>query len=423
MWRFRLPLRVRLTAVYGALFLVAGLVMLGLTWALVQQRLIDDAAVVNASVCCSSPWEPSPTLPAGDRLTYEYTVQIMGAARDQALGALLTQGSIAVVVVGALAAAAGWVVAGRMLRPLSAITATAARIAAAPEGRRHERLRLDGPRDDVTELADTFDDMLDRLDAAFDAQRRFVANASHELRTPIAVERALVEVAAARPGASDDVRALARELLDVNADQHRLIDGLLLLARSERELAERRFVDLADLAEHATSPAGGVRGDPGSAPGLSRDVAPDAAPEFALELGEAPTAGDPVLLAHLVRNLVENAIRHNLDAGGWVRVATGTDATGRARLEVSNSGPVVAEDAVAGLVEPFRRLGGGVPDRGRTAGAGLGLSIVRAIAEAHGGALHLAARRGGGLVATVTLPREEYGFALDGSAERGDAEG
>lgn len=403
MKRFRLTLRARLTLVYGALFLVAGLVMLTLTWALVQQRFMTDggAQVVRqaGSVASDSPLpdlEGPSSLAEGNGPITDYFV-VVDAARDDALGAFMTQGALAVVIVGGLAVWIGWLVAGRMLHPLATITATARRIADAPDAdrRMHERIRLDGPQDEITELADTFDGMLARLDTSFDAQRRFIANASHELRTPLTLNRALLEVSTHRPDASADVMLLGGTLLEINARHERLIDGLLLLARSERELPERRFVDLADIVEHVGSAADGDA--------ASLD---EAALTVELVPGEAPTSGDPVLLEQLVRNLVENGLRHNVAESGWVRVETRTDPEGRAVLEVSNSGPVVPPYELVSLFEPFRRL-----DGERTAdarGVGLGLSIVRAIVQAHDGTVSLAARHEGGLTVTVVLPGERY---------------
>lgn len=403
MKRFRLTLRARLTLVYGALFLVAGLVMLTLTWALVQQRFMTDggAQVVRqaGSVASDSPLpdlEGPSSLAEGNGPITDYFV-VVDAARDDALGAFMTQGALAVVIVGGLAVWIGWLVAGRMLHPLATITATARRIADAPDAdrRMHERIRLDGPQDEITELADTFDGMLARLDTSFDAQRRFIANASHELRTPLTLNRALLEVSTHRPDASADVMLLGGTLLEINARHERLIDGLLLLARSERELPERRFVDLADIVEHVGSAADGDA--------ASLD---EAALTVELVPGEAPTSGDPVLLEQLVRNLVENGLRHNVAESGWVRVETRTDTEGRAVLEVSNSGPVVPPYELVSLFEPFRRL-----DGERTAdarGVGLGLSIVRAIVQAHDGTVSLAAHHEGGLTVTVVLPGERY---------------
>jgi signal transduction histidine kinase len=411
MKRFKLTLRARLTLVYGALFLVAGLVMLTVTWALVQQQFLADGSgqVIRqvGGVDSDGPLPgPSGTVEEEGPVT-NYYVEVVDAARDDALRALLTQGAIAVVLVGGLAVWIGWLVAGRMLHPLATITATARRIADAPDAdrRMHERIRLDGPHDEVTELADTFDGMLARLDTSFDAQRRFIANASHELRTPLTLNRALLEVSTHRPDASADVKLLGGTLLEINARHERLIDGLLLLARSERELPERRFVDLADIVEHVGSAADADAADADAADAAAAAL-DEAAVAVELVPGEAPTSGDPVLLEQLVRNLVENGLRHNVAGGGWVRVETRTDPEGRAVLEVSNTGPVVPPYELVSLFEPFRRL-----DGERTAdarGVGLGLSIVRAIVQAHDGTVSLAARPEGGLVVTVVLPGERY---------------
>jgi signal transduction histidine kinase len=289
-------------------------------------------------------------------------------------------------VTGIAAIAFGWLIAGRMLQPLHRVTDTARRIAEAPAADRglHERIALQGPHDEIKQLADTFDVMLERLDHSFDGQRRFIANASHELRTPLALNRALLEVAVHRRPASPEVRQLGETLLEINTRHERLIDGLLLLARSEREIAERSFVDLADIVEHVVAQV-----PPGP-------VAVRTEPE------EAPTTGNPVLLERLVQNLVENGVRHNAAEAGWVRVTTSTRPDGSVELQVSNTGPVVPRYEIPSLFEPFRRLG---TDRLATSpGVGLGLSIVRAVARAHGGDVQAEPRDGGGLVVTVTLP-------------------
>jgi signal transduction histidine kinase len=300
-----------------------------------------------------------------------------------ALSALLAGGGVALAVVGAVAVAVGWLLAGRLLRPLHRVTETARRIADSPARGLHERISLAAPDDELKELADAFDMMIERLDRSFDSQRRFIANASHELRTPLAVTRALIEVALVeRP----EVRDLGATLLDVSARHERLIDGLLLLARSEHEVIDRAYVDLADIltdtVERMTESVG---------------------PSVEASIRTAPTSGNAALLERLVHNLVDNATRYNAD-GGWVRVTCGTRPDGAATLTVSNTGPVVPGYEVAGLFEPFRRyprqrLSGG------SAGAGLGLSIVRAIATAHDGAVGAEPNPGGGLIVTVVLPR------------------
>ncbi len=361
-------MRLRLTLVYGGLLLVAGLVLLGVTYVLVSQQLPSGDMIVRSDL-------PAP--PPG--ATGTFIQRFATETRDSTLNTVLTQGTIALIVVTATAIALGWLIAGRLLQPLHRITETAWRIAHAPAGGNlHERIALPGPDDEIKRLADTFDLMLARLDQSFEGQRRFIANASHELRTPLTLNRTLIEVALEPPSAPPEVRQLGATLLAVNERHGRLIDGLLVLAQSERELTERSYVDLADIAEHV----GGAE----------------------LDAREAPTAGDPVLLERMVQNLVENGRRHNVPDGGWVRVATGSrgDAV---FLEVANTGPVVPRYEIPGLFEPFRRLGG---DRVAGPGAGLGLSIVRAVVHAHGGRVEAVPREGGGLIVTVLLPRATW---------------
>jgi signal transduction histidine kinase len=382
-------IRVRLTVLYGGLFFLAGAVLLGLTYVLVRESI------------------DTPRLDAADGTLLEQLPEVIRARfdpqmvanlqevirreqeqfRQQTLNSLLTQGAVALGLVGVVAVGFGWLMSERVLRPLHRITETAARIAAASGvgGSLHERIALTGPRDEITELADTFDAMLERLDRSFDGQRRFVANASHELRTPLAINRALIELAVSRPGASEDTRQLGESLLAINARHERLIDGLLMLAESENLVTERSHVDLADVAEHVlgASQAGSV--------------------DLRSRLDPAPTVGDPVLIERLVQNLVENGIRHNVPAGGWVEVTTRTVGD-QAELVVSNTGPVVAPYEVETIFQPFRRL-----DSARTGserGFGLGLSIVAAIVRGHGGRVVALPREGGGLRVTVTLPAQ-----------------
>jgi signal transduction histidine kinase len=389
----RLTIRGRLTLIYGGLFLLAGVVLLGVTYVLVSQQLPGNVMIAAGErVPGGAPATKSP-LPPGSGPSVElqtYARQVVRDTRNNALQSLLTQGGIALGMVTVVAVGFGWLVAGRALQPLHRVTETARRIADAPAADRglHERIGLDRPDDEIKELADTFDVMLERLDNSFDGQRRFIANASHELRTPLTLNRALLEVAVHRKGASPEIRQLGDTLLEINARHERLIDGLLLLARSEGATVERAYVDLADIAEHVVAqvPPGPVT--------------------VRYELAEAPTTGNPVLLERLAQNLIENGVRHNIGAEGWVQVSTGRQPDGTVQLVVGNTGPVVPRYEMPKLFEPFHRLGA---DRLATApGVGLGLSIVRAVARAHGGDVRAEPRDGGGLVVTVTLPGSDH---------------
>jgi signal transduction histidine kinase len=391
-------IRVRLTVLYGGLFMLAGAALLGLTYLLVERSLDGrlgrdfDRVDLGASVRAVDPATTvrltdgrDVSVPEALRLFREQQKQF----RDDTLDSLLTQGAIALAGVGLVAGAFGWLVAGRALQPLHRITETARRIASAPAADRglHERIALSGPRDEVKELADTFDSMLERIDRSFDGQRRFVANASHEMRTPLALNRALVELAVSHPDAPAETRRLGESLLAVNERHERLIDGLLTLAESENGVAERTPLDLAEVAGHVLDLAAG------SAAATGVRVTATLAP--------APVLGDPILLERLAQNLIENGVRHNSGPDGLLSVETGVMG-GRVRLVVTNTGPPVPRYEIETLFQPFRRVGG---ERiGRARGVGLGLSIVRAVARAHGGEATAEPREGGGLVVTVNLP-------------------
>jgi signal transduction histidine kinase len=297
--------------------------------------------------------------------------------RAAQLGALLTTSGIALGIMAFVSIGLGWLMAGRALRPVRTMSARARGIS---ERNLHERLALDGPNDELKELGDTFDGLLGRLETAFESQRRFAANASHELRTPITLERTLVEVALADPHASiDSLRETCERVLAASEQQERLIESLLTLARSQRGLDRREDLDL-----------GAITGE--IVQGLSSNGA-----RLEFELGDARTTGDPALVERLVANLVDNALHYN-QSHGWVRAWTGL-RDGRPTLRVVNTGPVIRAEQAAGLAEPFRRLNG---DRtGHKDGLGLGLSIVGAIASAHGADLHLTPRAGGGLEVEV----------------------
>ncbi len=369
-------LRGRLTLVYGAVAAGVGLLLLVLAVVLADRAL--SAGLLDV------PDRLAVQFPDGRVLSVR---QFQEALKQEAIGRLVRQGLVGLLLLVAVGVAVSYAVAGRLLRPLQEITAQARRLSAE---RLDARLDLPGPQDELKELADTFDAMLDRLQTSFEQQRRFVADASHELRTPLAVMRTEVDVALADPDAGvEDLRAAAVVVRDATERADRLVDSLLLLARSDRlevdGLPLRERVELPQLCREALSAVDGeVRGR-----GL----------QVATAYGPAPVLGDPGLLGRLAGNLVENAVRHNVD-GGWVRVDTGT-VEGRSRLQVSNSGAVLDAGEVPGLFEPFRRSGAA-----RTArrGAGLGLSIVRALTTAHGGTVLAEARPGGGLVVTVDLP-------------------
>ncbi|MFC7532642.1 sensor histidine kinase [Actinoplanes sp. GCM10030250] len=371
----RLTVRGRLTLVYGGLFVIAGLVLLGATYLLVGRA----GPGTMRAIVTDNTLAPPPRGTAGEA----DVKQIIAGTQADTLNSMLTQGVIALAVISAAAIALGWLIAGRLLQPLHQITATARRIAESPAADRglHERIALNGPADEIKQLADTFDLMLARLDHSFDGQRRFIASASHELRTPLTLNRTLLEVALTPETASPEVRQLGTTLLAINDRHGRLIDGLLLLARSDREVTVRSYVDLADIVDH---------------------VAVSDTVKVLSEPGEAAVLGDPVLLERLVQNLVENGVRHNVAANGWVSVATRTRPDGWVELQVANSGPVVPRYEVPGLFEPFHRYG---TERLHSPGAGLGLSIVRAVARAHGGEVRAHARDEGGLIVTVMLPR------------------
>jgi signal transduction histidine kinase len=284
---------------------------------------------------------------------------------------------VALAVMAIVSMGLGWLVAGRALRPLHTITKTARAISAS---NLHRRLSLKGPRDELRELGDTFDDLLERLERSFAAQRQFVANASHELRTPLTLERAIVEVALADPDASQQsLRETCERVLAIGDQQERMIEALLALARSERGLERRVTFDLRAVVGRVIA---------SRRPEVARHRL-----RLDSELASALTAGDPQLVERLVVNLLDNAISHN-EPGGWIRVATGMES-GCPFLEVSNSGPLVPADEVEQLFEPFRRLGAERSARGD--GHGLGLSIVAAVASAHGARTIVRARSQGGL--------------------------
>jgi signal transduction histidine kinase len=369
--RFHLPwrtLRMRLTLLYGALFLASGIVLLAFTNVLVRSGS-SSVARVNVS-------GPGPAL--------SHAARIASQQHGSDVHQLDIYSLLALAVMAVLAIGLGWLVAGRVLRPLRIITATARDISAS---NLHQRLNLRGPDDEFKELGETLDNLFARLEASFESQRHFVANASHELRTPLTAERALLQVALTDPDATVETwRSTSEELLTLGSQQERLIESLLTLADGERGIERWERFDLADVVDRVVS----VRG----AEAESRAL------HVAVGLNAAPAVGDPSLVESLVANLVDNALRHN-HSGGRLEIST-TITAGRATLSVANTGALIPPDQVDRLFRPFQRLG---PERvGHRDGHGLGLAIVDAIARAHGAVVMARARTDGGLDIEVGFP-------------------
>jgi signal transduction histidine kinase len=392
----RHTIRLRLTILYGGLFLACGACLLTITYILVARQysgnffvFSTDAGGPSGSFGVSGVGDPViPDVVAPQEVMTPDQIQTQAHNQTSAaLHQLLIQSGIALAIMAVISICVGWLIAGRALRPLRTITRAAREISASSL---HRRLVLDGPDDELKQLGDTFNDLIERLEASFDAQRRFVANASHELRTPLTLERTLVEVALANPNATaDTLRETCRRVLAAGAQQERLIEALLTLSRGQRGLDRHEPFDLAAVAREVL----GTRHSEAQRHGLRIDTA----------LTPAPTSGDPRLGERLVANLIDNAIRHNI-RGGVVEVVTATSA-GRAVVSVANTGPIVPPDEIGRLLQPFQRLTANRNGNDDNLGLGLGLSIVHAIAGAHGGTLDVETQPGGGLVVKVSFPK------------------
>ncbi|MEV4893934.1 ATP-binding protein [Nonomuraea sp. NPDC055795] len=379
----RRTVRLRLTLLYGALFLFSGAGLLGVTYFLVRAAV---AAGFPPELDLSRELYPEfdASAPGGMRQALSFVTREAVARQNvEVMRQLLTSSGIALALMSAISIVLGWIVAGRILGRLRTIAATTRDISAT---NLHRRLALDGPADELKELGDTIDGLLSRLEDAFQSQRRFVGNASHELRTPLNRQRVLGQVALSDPEATvESLRAAHERILVAGAQQERLIEALLTLSRGQAGIEVLNPFDVAALTHEIL--------DSRRAEAASRGLV------IRSSIAPATAAGHRPLAERLVANLVDNALRHNT-ADGWVEVSTGSEA-GRAVLTVANSGPVVAPDVVERLYQPFQRLGAA-----RTGeGLGLGLSIVQAIALAHGAAVTTVARPQGGLVITITFPR------------------
>jgi signal transduction histidine kinase len=367
----KLTARLRLTLLYAGLIALSGTAVAALiiTLSFLPVRDVDPAQKVAGMTVVKQPQKITPK-------EQEYAAQAeaaKAAARADLRQRLIGGAAVGVGVLTLLSGGLGWHVAGRVLRPVHTVSGTARRLS---EQNLHERIPVSGPNDEMRELAETFNAMLARLQRSFDAQSRFAANASHELRGPLTTQRALVEVAAGDPAASVDLRELASSLLPVLSRQERVVDGLLALAWSEHGMSTIESVRLDTLVRTSLDRLG-----PGGVT-VTADLAP------------TPVLGDPVLLELLVDNVVRNAVRHNVPSGQlWVVTAERT-------LTVANTGQPVDADRLVELVEPFRR---GARDRVGE-GAGLGLAIVTAVAAAHHAQVALAPRAGGGIRVRVEFP-------------------
>ncbi|MFD7537845.1 sensor histidine kinase [Streptomyces sp. NPDC059819] len=384
----RPTIRIRLTLLYGGMFMIAGILLLSIIYLLAASALragnelpvqLAPGGRFTSNGTCSGLVDGMTADQANIALKACFSAQ-----RQHALDNLLSRSLLALVGLSVIAFAFGYAMAGRVLSPLGRITRTARRVAGTDLTR---RIELDGPDDELKELSDTFDEMLDRLERAFTAQQRFVANASHELRTPLAINRTLLEVHLSDPGAPVELQQLGKTLLATNERSEQLVEGLLLLARSDNEIVDRKPVDLAEVASRAIDQA--------------RAEAEAKGVEVRGERAPAVVQGNGVLLERIALNLVQNAVRYNVAEDGWVEVVTELK-DGHATLLVTNTGPVVPAYEIDNIFEPFRRLR--TERTGSDKGVGLGLSIARSVARAHGGRIIAEPREGGGLVMRVTLP-------------------
>jgi signal transduction histidine kinase len=384
----QLSARSRLTLLYTSLFALGGATLVSTTYLLVAHTLHTTTTtrippLVQAQLGkCVAAAETGRGAMDNCAELYANGVQAGASAqRSTTLTHLLTYSLLGLAGVTMLAVVAGWIVAGRIMRPVHRLTAAAH---AASEQNLSQRIALQGPRDELRELADTFDTMLERLDRAFTSQRQFIANASHELRTPLTLMRTTIDVVLAKPQPTrDELVSMAAEVRQAVDHTERLIEALLILARNDQARALTDPLDLATIAEDALEGR--------TADGITTTTT----------LDQAPVTGDGVLLERLVNNLLDNAERYNI-AGGTVEISTTAhDAT--SVLRVVNTGAVVPADMVERLFQPFTRL----DDRTRHDGFGLGLTLVSSIAAVHGGTVDATAVPTGGLDISIRLPRRD----------------
>ena len=399
-WRVPRGVRVRLTVIYTSLFLLGGIILLALTFLLVSNSLgASGGARSTASdrkilaQCKAKANRPHRSGKESGVSVRDLSIQCQkafaagsaagkNAQRDHTMHELELWSLVGLAALTVAASGLGWVMASRALRPVREITDAARR---ASERHLGERINLVGPDDELKELADTFDEMLDRLDIAFATQRQFVANASHELRTPLTAMRTAIDVVLAKPNRT--LQQLEATVERVNHSTERaehIIEALLTMVVSNQGVEVVEPVDLATAAEDAL--------DAVQAQVLRSGL------RLESDLESAPVEGNRVLLEQMVANLVQNAVIHNVPHGR-VCMRSWSDG-GAASFEVANSGPRVSPEELPGLFEPFRRAA----SRTGSSGVGLGLSIVRSVGDAHGAVIEAHPERDGGLIVTVTMP-------------------
>ncbi len=390
--------RSRLTLLYTSLFALGGAALVVVTYLLVAHALRTTTTpkvpasvqqAIDECVAAAQAAGSDSSVKATDKCAAVYANGVQAGAsaqRGTTLAHLLTYSLLSLEDLTLLAALAGWIAAGRILRPVHRLIAAAR---AASEQNLSQRIALQGPRDELRELADTFDTMLERLDRAFTSQRQFIANAGHELRTPLTVMRTAIDVVLAKPAPThDELVSMATEIREAVDHAKRLIDALLVLARTDHTRTLTDPLNLATVAEDAL--------DGRTADGITTIAT----------LDRALVTGDAVLLERLVTNLLDNAERYNI-AGGTVEISTSADDA-TSVLRVVNTGAVISADMVEPLFLPFTRLN----DRIRHDGFGLGLTLVSSIAAVHGGTVHATAVPTGGLDITVRLPRRDDTVAV-----------
>ncbi|MCX7619536.1 MAG: HAMP domain-containing histidine kinase [Acidimicrobiales bacterium] len=391
--RKRSTIRLRLTLFYGFMFLLCGVGLLYVSYEFVDEALRKDEGKSDQRVIetygydrsavdffFNLPTPPSPTRP-NTRTVGQVIKEVQADIRQDTLSSLVRGSGVALAGMIVVSIGLGWLVAGRALRPVAELTERAQRLS---ENNLHQRLAIEGPNDELKELADTLDGMLARLERAFESQRRFAATVSHELRTPLAVLRAESDLLLDDPTASERERQLAGTVRDQATRSEALLESLLALARSESTMSDREQIDLADLA--------------GDVVAERIEAADEAGLHVDLELASAPTVveGDRWLLERLMVNLVDNAINHNV-AGGWVKLAI-RSAPGAATIAVENTGEHLSVEQVDEILKPFHRATADRP------GYGLGMTIIQSVAKLHNGTVSVRPRAEGGLSVEVRLP-------------------